>query len=197
MKPVAQALDTLSVPYAVVGAVAGLTHGYSRFTMDIDTVAFLTQEAVAEFVQFLATAYYVDEPMIRDAIRRNGSFNLLHHETGLKIDFFIPPARDWHLQVALRREPEAMDNDPPAFFVQSAEDLVLSKLRWFVMTGCTSDRQWNDVLGVLKMQQFSLDFDYLEKWAAHLNVSDLLKKALDESGITESTEETESNGDSD
>ncbi len=185
MKPVAEAFEALQVQYAVVGSVAGLTHGYSRFTMDIDVVAFLHQDNVEVFVARLKDDYFVDENMIREAIRHHRSFNLLHHDTGLKVDVFIPTETGWNRQVTARREPEMMDEETPAFWVQSAEDLVLSKLRWFRATNETSERQWNDVLGVLKMQMFNLDFEYMEKWAREIKVSDLLERALDESGITE------------
>ena len=39
------------------------------------------------------------------------------------------------------------------------------------------DRQWGDVLGVLKVQSGSLDREYLEHWARLLNISDLLGRA--------------------
>jgi hypothetical protein len=43
-----------------------------------------------------------------------------------------------------------------------------------------SERQWRDVLGVMKIQQGALDVDYLREWAEHLGVSDLLERALEE-----------------
>ena len=42
------------------------------------------------------------------------------------------------------------------------------------MGGEVADRQWNDILGVLKVQGTSLDMDYLQRWAAVLDVIDLL-----------------------
>lgn len=185
MRPVAEAFEVLQVPYAVVGSVAGLTHGYSRFTQDVDVVAFLAEDVVAEFVSRLDADYYVDEITIRDAIRHCKSFNLICNENGYKIDVFVPEPTDWQKQLLARCEPEQMADvgNDPAFVIQSAEDLVLSKLCWFRMAGETSERQWEDVLGVLKMGCFDLDIKYLERWARELNVSDLLDKALDESGV--------------
>ena len=65
----------------------------------------------------------------------------------------------------------------------SAEDIILHKLRWFQMGNGVSDRQWDDVLGVLKVQRKLLDLEYLKEWAAHLEVEDLLRKAYEDAGL--------------
>ena len=62
-----------------------------------------------------------------------------------------------------------------------AEDIILAKLEWYRLGNEISDRQWRDILGVLKVQAGRLDVDYLHKWAAELNVADLLQRALKES----------------
>lgn len=185
MKPVVAALDDLGVRYAVVGSVAGLSHGWGRVTIDVDVVAEFESKHVEEFAaRFDAEEFYVDAAMIRDAVRRKSSFNLLHFETGIKVDVFVSKTRPYDLEVMARREMETMsDGTSPAFQVESAEDLALSKIVWFKSGGEVSDRQWNDVLGVLKTNAFDLDFEYLEKWADELNISHLLEKALDESGL--------------
>jgi len=51
--------------------------------------------------------------------------------------------------------------------------------------GGISDRQWRDVLGVLKVQSERLDLAYLGRWAERLGLSDLLSRAADEAGIDE------------
>ena len=64
----------------------------------------------------------------------------------------------------------------------SAEDTILSKLEWYRMGGETSERQWRDILGILKTRAGDLDLEYLKKWAKDLNVADLLERALNEAG---------------
>jgi hypothetical protein len=66
--------------------------------------------------------------------------------------------------------------------VTSPEDIILAKLEWYRMGGEVSERQWRDVLGVLKTRQGELDLSYLGKWAKELGVSDLLERALSEAG---------------
>ena len=185
MKPVADFLDEKGVAYAVVGSVAGISHGYGRTTIDVDVLAEITSDLAADFETRFSGSYYVDAAMIRDAVRHKGSFNLYHFETGIKLDIFVSKARPFDRIVTARREMETMDDDvSPAFFVLSAEDMVLSKLEWYRKGNCVSDRQWNDILAVLKMQMFAIDLDYLEHWATELHLNHLLDKALDESGIT-------------
>jgi len=70
-----------------------------------------------------------------------------------------------------------------AIYLCSPEDTVLQKLVWYQMTKNESQRQWRDVLGVLKLQGDRLDFGYLQKWAEELSLSDLLETACTESGI--------------
>jgi len=64
----------------------------------------------------------------------------------------------------------------------SAEDTILTKLEWYRLGGETSDRQWRDILGVIKVQENHLDLAYLRQWASELKVLDLLEKALAEAG---------------
>ena len=60
----------------------------------------------------------------------------------------------------------------------SPEDTILAKLEWFRKRGEVSERQWRDVLGILKVSAGALDLDYVRKWARELNIIDLREKAL-------------------
>jgi hypothetical protein len=65
----------------------------------------------------------------------------------------------------------------------SPEDTILQKLHWYQIGNRVSDRQWNDIQGVLKVQRKSLDFEYLKEWADRIGVEDLLRQAYDDAGI--------------
>jgi len=68
-------------------------------------------------------------------------------------------------------------------YVASPEDTILAKLRWYCDGGAVSDRQWNDVLGVLKVQGTALDRAYLDEWARELGLTDLLRRAIEDAGL--------------
>lgn len=132
MKPVSRIFDELNVAYAVVGSVAGLSHGHGRNTTDVDVLAELRVEHVEPLVRVLEGAYYADAPSMKDAVWHKSSFNLFHFDTGIKIDVFVSKQAPYDVQVTSRREMESMTDGAPVFWVQTAEDLVLSKLRCFV-----------------------------------------------------------------
>lgn len=184
--PVIDAFEQLGIAYHIGGSVASSAHGVPRTTVDIDLVADLREEHVMPFVERLQDAYYVDEQMIRQALARRASFNLIHLATMLKVDVFIPKARAFDREAARRAAPHALDEaeDARAFYLASPEDVILAKLEWYRAGSEVSERQWSDVLGVMKVQAQALDFDYLERWAGQLGLADLLARVLTEAAIS-------------
>jgi hypothetical protein len=178
---VTNVLDSLGIRYVIGGSMASIVHGMLRTTMDVDIVADLPLTFVDQFVAGLQGAFYADEQMIRQAIQRRSSFNLIHLQTMFKVDIFIPKERPFDQQQLNRRISEQIGENPDErLWVLTAEDVVLAKLDWFRLGGETSERQWRDILGVMKTQQATLDMAYLEQWAKSLAVSDLLARALQE-----------------
>ena len=82
-----------------------------------------------------------------------------------------------------RRDTLAEEKAFPEFFICSKEDIILQKLQWYESGGGVSERQWLDVLGVIKVQADSLDKEYLTRWSKELGIVELLQKAFRESGV--------------
>jgi len=181
--PIVEALEEFGIPYHIGGSVASSLYGLPRLTIDADLVADIRMEHVRPLVRQLETDYYIDEDMIRDAIRRQSSFNVIHQDTILKVDIFIPKSRLFDQEELYRVQQEVLLEGTRPFNVASPEGTILNKLEWYRMGGEVSDRQWNDILGVLKVQGTSLDMAYLQRWAANLNVTDLLERALVDAGL--------------
>jgi len=174
-------LEHLGVPYLIGGSLASILYGMVRSTQDADIVAEMQPKHLQPFVCALQEAFYVDDAMIADAIRRRSSFNIIHRETFFKVDIFIPRPRPFvQSQLArAQRHTFAFQTRVSARFA-SPEDTILAKLEWYRLGGEVSDRQWRDILGVLVTRAGELDIAYLQKWAGELQVNDLLERALRE-----------------
>jgi hypothetical protein len=153
--------------------------------MDVDMVSDLKTMHVKLLVKMLESTFYIDENMILDAIERRSSFNIIHLETMIKIDVFISKNAPYDVETFKRIRKDTLDEDhgTAEFYLVSPEDIVLNKLIWFRLGGGVSDRQWNDILGVLKVQKNLLDKKYLKNWASELKVEDLLTKAFKDAGV--------------
>lgn len=180
---VASLLEQLDIPYLVGGSMASSILGEPRATVDIDVAVRLPRDRVDALVDALGSDFYVDRAAALDAVRRRASFNAIHQETVLKVDFFVLGDTSFDREQLSRRRPLPIsDSGGQHVFVSSAEDLVLRKLEWYQAGGGVSDRQWRDVLGVLKVQAGRLDVDYLRRWAGELGLGELLDRALRAAG---------------
>lgn len=176
---VTDVLDTLHIPYVIGGSMASIIYGIPRTTMDVDIVAEVHREQVSAFVAALQESFYLDEQTIQQAIQRRSSFNLIHLATMFKVDIFLPKLRAFDQQQLNRRVAEKITAESNrTVWILSPEDVILAKLDWFRLGKEVSERQWRDILGVLKIQQTALDIAYLHEWAEILGVADLLERAL-------------------
>jgi len=175
-------LEKLHIPYLIGGSLASTLYGMVRTTQDSDIVTEMQLEHLQPFVEALQAEFYIDAEMIAESIQHNSSFNIIHRDTMFKVDVFIPRPRPF-LQAQLARAQKqifSFEAEVSAKFA-SPEDTILSKFEWYRMGGEVSDRQWRDILGVLKTRAGELDIAYLRKWAHELKVTDLLERVLKES----------------
>lgn len=177
---VVDVLEQLGVRYHVGGSVASSAQGIARSTLDVDIVAGLREAHAAPLAELLGGEFYVDADMIRDAVRREASFNVIHLATMMKVDVFAIKQRAYSRQAFERMQNATLEDRDGAreFFLCAPEDTILAKLEWFEMGGEVARRQWDDALGVVRVQGELLDRAYLERWAADLGLSDLLERLL-------------------
>lgn len=178
---VLDALDRLGIRHHLGGSYASSVHGLPRQTRDADLVVEMDSQAVTPLAGLLRSTFYLDEDRMRQAVARRSSVNLIHLATGFKIDLFIKGERPFDESELARSRPADLPGIPGRQApVKSAEDTILRKLAWFAEGGGTSERQWLDVLGILKVQRERLDRAYLARWAEELGVDELLERAMRE-----------------
>jgi hypothetical protein len=165
---------TLGIAYRVGGSLASSALGVGRTTFDVDVVADLRLDQVDALAAALKPDYYADEALIRESLERGAAFNLVHLETMLKLDVFALKARAYDRE-AFKRRVHLSDVDLEFF---TPEDVILAKLEWYEAGERASERQWSDILGVIRVQADALDLGYLQIWASELNVLGLLEQAL-------------------
>lgn len=180
---IAGILDSLNIIYFVGGSVATSLWGESRATLDVDIVADLQLDNIKDFILKIEPLFYVSETAIVQAIIEQSSFNLIHFNTSEKIDIFIPNQNPLIRQEISRRTLQKVSENNDYLYLATPEDMILQKLIWYRQGNQISERQWRDILGVLKVQSHNLDLNYLTLWAEKENLADFLQKALKESGL--------------
>jgi len=169
-------LDECGIPYMITGSFASNVHGLPRATQDADVVIEVEQKALERFLEGLTPDFYWSSEAAMDALGREQMFNVVHFETGFKVDLIIQKSRPFSKMEFSRRQPVFYLGANRWF--ATAEDTILAKLEWSKTSG--SERQFNDALNVTKLQRDNLDRAYLEKWAKEIDVLDLLEKLFRE-----------------
>lgn len=177
-------LEDLGIAYAIGGSLASSFHGVPRSTLDCDLVVDLGAEDVPRMVERLAADFYVDRERAERAVVRGASFNVIHLPTMFKVDLFVAGGDPVSEQELARAESRELSPGLGALPVTSAEDTVVQKLSWYRLGNEVSDRQWQDLLAVLRVQRGRLDHGYLRDTARALDVEDLLDEALTQAGIS-------------
>jgi hypothetical protein len=176
---VPERLGDLEIPYMVVGSIASGFHGMFRTTYDADIVIDPTKEALRELCRLLEKEFYADEETALDALNSGLMFNVIHKESGHKIDLIVRKPRLYD-RMSLTRRGEATYHGK-TIWLQTPEDTFLSKLDW--ARESRSERQLTDALNVMKQKRDTLDMKYLREWAKQLKVEEMLDDLLKLAGM--------------
>jgi hypothetical protein len=176
--------ERLNIRYYITGGVAAIAYGEPRTTQDIDLVIEVDAGSIDALVSALEQAgFYVPAGAVEDIKAGRGRvLGVTHIEQVLRADIVISSDSPFDRSKLNRRQLIAIDLSGEAlYWVGSPEDIILAKLLWGQRS--SSEKQWRDVLAVLKVQQTALDYGYLDEWAERLELSELLSQALVQAGI--------------
>jgi hypothetical protein len=151
-------IEELGLPYAIGGSMASSVYGTPRFTRDVDIVVDLPIEKVSAFVaRFPVADFYIDEAVIREAVRERSQFNIIHHASGVKVDIYIPADTIQRNQIKRARrlvsESGEASYSPP-------EELIIMKLEYW-RYGQTQ-RHLEDIVNLLYGLEGDVDFSMIE-----------------------------------
>ncbi len=177
----AEVLEQMDISYAIGGSMASSIYGKVRFTQDADITVEPFDDRADRLFEILKPQYYISKEAMYQALMQRRSFNIIHLKSAFKIDIFIRKDTAFEKQLITRRRTlKLSDSLGKSFSVVSPEDIILLKLQWYCDSG-HSERQWNDVIGILTTQREKLDFDYMRKWSDILGINELLEKVISES----------------
>lgn len=183
VEQLAAIFDALDLPYALGGSMASSLLGEPRTTVDVDLAVQLDEALGEALIERVTADFYVPVEAARNAIRAHSSFNLIDTASALKVDLFVLGDGLLDRMQIERRVQVQLTSGSGGIWVTSGEDQVLRKLDWFRQGAAASDRQWRDVVGILRVSGPAMDVAYLRATAAMVGLTSNLDAALEEAGL--------------
>jgi hypothetical protein len=168
---VSDRLSARGLAFMLTGSFALAYYATPRMTRDLDFVVAMAEADVEPLVMTLAADFYVDADAARTAVQSERLFNLMHLESGIKVDFIVRKSSDYRQVEFARRQPVTVAGVHT--WIVSREDLILSKLAWALESG--SELQRRDIRQLLA---HSVDMKYVHMWAPQLGVMALLDELM-------------------
>lgn len=166
---VARRLEDAGFEYMLTGSMALNHYAQPRMTRDIDIVLAILPDDLSRLPEIFGEEFYLSPEAARDAVLRHSTFNVIHHESLIKVDFMVRKPEEYRLVEFGRRQRIEVGNRP--LWIVSKEDLILSKLDW--ARESQSTRQLSDVENLLAT---GADMEYLKTWSQKLNLTDMLTR---------------------
>jgi hypothetical protein len=171
LRIVSERLTANKLAYMLTGSFALAYYATPRMTRDIDIVVALSHSDTLGLVQAFSPDFYIDPDSVRIAQASESLFNMMHLESGIKVDLIVRRSDEYRRVEFERRSP--VDFAGIRTWIVSREDLMLSKLVWARLA--SSELQLKDVRALISD---TMDFNYLRHWAGVLGVGVVLEELL-------------------
>jgi hypothetical protein len=164
---VIQRLEKENIEYIIVGSLAAMVYGEPRLTRDMDLVLDIHPKDATKLEGLFPQPDFYCPPIeiLSDEIRNRGQFNLLHVQTGLKVDVVIKKTTPFDQSRFERKQRLELWQDFPANLA-TAEDVIIKKLEFYREGG--SEKYIRDIRGIVSNTK--VDQAYLQKWITELRL---------------------------
>lgn len=171
LQKVAEVFERNQIQYIVTGAMASVAYGEPRLTNDIDIVAAVTMEHIPGLLNaFPPDDFYLSEEAIKDAIRHQGQFNIIHPSSGLKVDVIIKKDTEFD-RSRFNRIRRIQPNESYKANFALPEDVIIKKMEYYKEGG--SEKHLRDIAGILKISGEMVDKDYIAEWSRQLGLTEI------------------------
>ncbi len=170
---VVEIFEKNNLPYMVVGSIASMTYGEPRMTNDMDMVIDILYSDAQKIEQLFPIEKYDCPPIevLKSEIIQKGQFNLIHQDTGLKIDLMIRKNNSHSIEEFNRKQLVPFISDK-SIYMATPEDVIIKKLIFY--RDGNSEKHLTDIRGILT--DTKIDTEYLESWIEKLNLQIEYKK---------------------
>lgn len=151
------ALNTADIPHVLVGAFARNYYAEPRSTKDANVVISVSPGGLRQFLEALGSDIRMDEQMAFETNTGTMKNVLVHADSGFTVELFYL-SNDAHDQEPFKRRRATTYEGQPTF-VLTAEDYIVTKLRW------PRSKDFDDARDVIAMQADALDWNYIHHWA--------------------------------
>jgi hypothetical protein len=89
VRDVSRKLDQAGIGYMLTGSMAMNYYAQPRMTRDIDVVVAIGPNDVERMALLFEPEYYLSKENMRESIAHESAFNLIHHESVIKVGFIV------------------------------------------------------------------------------------------------------------
>lgn len=172
---VVDSLERAGIGYMLVGSYSSNVHGIPRSTEDADFVIELSSsDSIARVAEALGPDLKLDPQLSFETVTGNYRFIITHAHSCFKVELFLLSSDAHHQQRFARRERQTLESRKVWF--QTAEDVIIQKLRWYIKIKRSKDR--DDVVDVLDTCHEKIDLIYTRFWCAEHGTLVLFEELL-------------------
>ena len=167
---VLDALETAGMPYMIVGSLASNFHGIPRSTRDADFVVEVPPGDLAHLSAALPPDLTLQRQGAFEAVTGTTRYLIALAGSPFVCELFVR-SDDAHdrARFSRRQRVRLLGRDA---FVATAEDMIVTKLRWANAAGRSKDIE--DIRNITAVRGSELDWVYVEQWAAEHGTAELL-----------------------